>query len=131
MTLYKRLFLADDDADDRNLFSDTLMRIDSSINCLQANDGEAALQLLTNDIFEKPELIFLDINMPRMNGKQLLSQLKKNSELSGIPVIMYSTFFNEADIAEITRLGAVHHLTKHTSWQNFYNDLKAILNQKW
>lgn len=131
MTHYKRLFLADDDVDDRDLFLEALTEIDNSIYCLHATDGELALQILTNDILEKPELIFLDLNMPKINGKELLKQLKKSVELSGTPVIMYSTFFSPQDIKDIKELGASHYLIKHTSFKELCSALRSILSSEW
>ena len=131
MTLYTRVFLADDDADDRDLFIDALKEIDHSIHCLYATNGEVALQTLEGDIFEKPELIFLDLNMPKVNGKQLLKHLKNTDTLATIPVIMYSTFFSDNDIDEIKKLGASHYLIKHTKFQELCNSLRSILAQKW
>jgi len=131
MTLYSRVFLADDDADDRELFIDALKEIDLSIHCLYATNGETALQTLENDILEKPELIFLDLNMPKINGKQLLKHLKNSEPLSAIPVIMYSTFFSDNDIADIKTLGASHYLIKHTRFQELCSSLRTILDQRW
>lgn len=131
MTLYKTVFLADDDADDRDIFMDAVKEIDHSIECLFAVNGEVALQTLGNDILEKPELIFLDLNMPKINGKQLLRQLKQIDGLVHIPVIMYSTFFTETDIEEVKKLGAVYCLIKKTKFSDLSESLKEILQRKW
>ncbi|HTJ48637.1 MAG TPA: response regulator [Cyclobacteriaceae bacterium] len=130
MTIYRRVFLADDDADDRDLFIDALQEIDKTIYCYHATNGESALKVLSGDILEKPELIFLDLNMPKINGKGVLKTLKTSSELSDIPVIMYSTFFSPNDIKEITELGA-HCLVKQTNFKDLCNALRAILNTAW
>ena len=131
MTLYKTVFLADDDADDRDIFMDAIKEIDKSIECLFATNGELALQTLGNDILEKPELIFLDLNMPKINGKQLLRQLKQIEGLVNIPVIMYSTFFTDADVEEVKELGAVYCLIKKTKFSDLSDSLKEILQRTW
>lgn len=131
MTLYKTVFLADDDADDRDIFMDAIHEVDGSIECLFAPNGEAALQTLDNDILQKPELIFLDLNMPKVNGKQLLRELKQVDSLRGIPVIMYSTFFTEKDREEVEKLGAVHCLIKKTKFSELSNSLRDILTRAW
>lgn len=131
MTLYKTVFLADDDADDRDIFMEAIHEIDASIQCLFAPNGEVALKALDSDILEKPELIFLDLNMPKINGKQLLRQLKQTEGLTDIPVIMYSTFFTESDLEEVRGLGAVHCLIKKTRFSELSNSLKDILSRNW
>jgi len=131
MTLYKTVFLADDDVDDRDIFMDAVREIDSSIHCLFAPDGEIALKALDSDILEKPELIFLDLNMPKINGKQLLRQLKRIDGVNMIPVIMYSTYFTDADLEEIKGLGAVHCLLKKTRFSELRNSLNEILSKRW
>ncbi|MEJ0057712.1 MAG: response regulator [Bacteroidota bacterium] len=92
MSLYKTVFLADDDSEDREIFMEAVKSVDSSVRFMSASNGAIALQTLQNDILERPDLIFLDLNMPILDGKQLLSELKKNDGLRNIPVIMYSTF---------------------------------------
>jgi len=131
MTLYKTVFLADDDADDRDIFMDAVKEVDDSIQCLFATNGEIALHTLGNDILEKPELIFLDLNMPKVNGKQLLRQLKQMQGLDKIPVIMYSTFFTESDLEEVKVLGAAYCLIKKTRFSELSNSLKEIFEKSW
>jgi len=131
MTNYRRIFLTDDDADDRDLFMDALKEIDNTIYCYHATNGESALKVLSGDILEKPELIFLDVNMPKINGKGVLKTLKHSPELSNIPVIMYSTFFSPEDVKEITALGASHYLVKQTNFKDLCEALKGILTTKW
>jgi len=131
MTIYRRVFLADDDADDRDLFIDALQEIDNTIYCYHATNGESALKVLSGDILERPELIFLDLNMPKINGKEVLKTLKNSAELSNIPVIMYSTFFSPEDVKEIIELGASHYLIKQTNFKDLCNALKVILTTAW
>ena len=131
MTLYKTVFLADDDEDDRDIFMDAIRDVDGSIECRFASNGEMALQTLDNDILQKPELIFLDLNMPKINGKQLLRELKKVDGLRDIPVIMYSTFFTEKDREEVQNLGAVFCLIKKTKFSELSNSLRDILAKPW
>jgi CheY-like chemotaxis protein len=65
------LLIIDGDADDVQIFSEAVQEIDKTIDCLSANTGEAALQLLKDGIV-KADFIFLDLNMPRMSGTQFL-----------------------------------------------------------
>src|SRR5882757_6709540 len=90
--------LADDDADDKTLFCEALAEIDPGIVCHTAADGKEALAILSRRQSRKPDIIFLDINMPVMDGWQCLGKLKENSEHRNIPVIMYSTSSYQRDI---------------------------------
>ena len=121
----------DDDDDDRETFVDALKTIDDSIHCICSDDAEEALKILTADIFQNPELIFLDMNMSRLNGKQILKELKNNKSLRDIPVIMYSTFIGEEDIDELKQLGAAYFLIKASEFTKLTNSLKFVLSQDW
>jgi len=108
----KKIFMIiDDDSDDIMFFKEALKEMLPSSVCLEANGGIEALQLLRKS--EKlPNFIFLDMNMPRMDGRQCLKELKKDAKLKSIPVIMYSTSFTEESINELHKLGASSYLNK-------------------
>jgi len=109
----KFFMIIDDDTDDRIFFKEALNEIFPSAACLEANGGIEALQLLQKTE-QLPDFIFLDINMPRMDGQECLKELKKVEKLNSIPVIMYSTFFSEERIDEFRKIGASSYLTKPT-----------------
>jgi len=103
--------IIDDDEDDRFAFTSALKEMLSSTECMEAESGDKALvQLRESEIL--PDFIFLDINMPRMNGYDCLKELKGDKKLQNIPVIMYSTSFNEKSINEFRTLGASSYLNK-------------------
>lgn len=131
MSLYLSILLVDDDVEDQEIFLDAIKEVDPLVHCACATDAEAALKLLSSDAIVKPDLLFIDLNMPKQNGKQLLLELKKSDNLKDIPVIMYSTFFGENDIQEITTLGAVHYLVKATRFNDLCNALRHILSKSW
>ncbi|MEX2232884.1 MAG: response regulator [Cyclobacteriaceae bacterium] len=87
----------DDDEEDIEIFCDAVREIGPSIICLVAKSADEALQILNSDI-ELPEYIFLDINMPRVDGNACLREIKNDRRLNKIPVIMYSTFTRTSDI---------------------------------
>jgi CheY-like chemotaxis protein len=78
-----------------------------------------------------PDLIFLDLNMPKLNGKQVLREIKSRESLKAIPVIMYSTSFAPRDIEEIGQLGAAFHLLKPSRFDDLCRSLSEILSRKW
>lgn len=114
--------LIDDDFDDQEVFVTAAAEVNSATTCQVISDARDALQFLrrTTDL---PDLIFLDINMPRMNGFEFLVELKKDERLQYIPVIFYSTTRDESQIAKATRLGASGFITK----TNHYDSLCKIL----
>ena len=90
--------LADDDSDDKTLFCEALSEIDPTIVCQTASDGSEALTILSQKRIKEPSIIFLDINMPVMDGWQCLRKLKEHPDHRNIPVIMYSTSSYQRDI---------------------------------
>jgi len=105
-------FLIDDDDEDREVFIMALEDVDKVHKCVTAINGKDALQKLTESEDFIPDFIFLDLNMPVMNGKQCLKELKKIARLGSVPVIIYTTSSYEKDIDETKQLGAAHFLVK-------------------
>jgi CheY-like chemotaxis protein len=99
------ILYADDDKDDRDLLAEALEQIDPSISCITAHDGKEALNILQENK-TLPDYIFLDVNMPVMDGKKCLTELKKDSKLKNIPVIIFSTTTNTQEILHLFQLGA-------------------------
>jgi CheY-like chemotaxis protein len=118
-------FLVDDDFDDASLFQATLSDVDPTIQFAHAADGQEALdQLLSKSII--PDLIFLDLNMPRMDGKECLALIKQELDLKDIPVIMYTTSSQSQDIEQTMLQGAVCFITKPSSIRELENILSSI-----
>lgn len=115
--------IVDDDDDDIELFCEAVKDVDERIDCVCASNGEEALNKLNNGEI-LPDFIFLDLNMPRLNGKQCLKKLKNNLKLRNIPVIIYSTSKLKEDVEETKQLGAASFLTK----PNKVNDLRKAIS---
>jgi CheY-like chemotaxis protein len=120
----KICLLVDDDPDDQEVFLTALGDISSTVLCLVAPDGDRALELLHNEE-TVPDYIFLDLNMPRMNGFEFLAAIKKSRILKDIPVIVYSTTSQPAQIDKVKKLGATEFFTKTYK----YRELCAILKR--
>lgn len=124
----KLFLLADDDGDDRDIFRDALKEIDKSIILFDAEDGEKAIEKLKKGECKDPSIIFLDINMPNMNGWQCLKKLKQDERFHDIPVIMYSTSSLERERQIATELGALFLITKPKTFAELKNLLTVIVN---
>ena len=119
--------IIDDDPDDIEFFVEAVRSIDASIECKQATNGEEGLASLRNGEVD-PQYIFLDLNMPRLNGKEFLSEIKKDEKLSDIPVIMYSTSGIESDIRESLRLGARDFIVKPTRLSELTARIEEVMS---
>jgi CheY-like chemotaxis protein len=131
MSLYKVVLLIDDDKEDQEIFGDAVKEVDQSVRFVSEFNSDQAINNISTMKRERPELIFLDLNMPRLNGKQLLSELKRDPDMSHIPVVMCSTFFGDRDVLEIERLGAVHYLVKPTRFNELCQEIAKILKTRW
>src|SRR5687767_13725390 len=128
---YKRLFIIDDDVEDQEIFMEAIKEVDNSIQIYSSTSGEDALKQLEREVVVLPDLIFLDLNMPKLNGKQVLREIKNTRSLKRIPVIMYSTSFAPTDIEEFRKLGAAHHLLKPSRFDDLCKSLNTILSKDW
>ena len=121
-----RFLLVDDDEDDIFVFKEVLEDVNPSIFLASAGDGNEALNMLKQEQNKLPDVIFLDLNMPLMGGKECLSELKKDPHLKRIPVIMYTTSSQSKDIEETMLSGAICFITKPTSLRELRNILSSI-----
>ncbi|TWF44143.1 CheY-like chemotaxis protein [Chitinophaga polysaccharea] len=125
---YTSVLLIDDDIDDRMIFGEVLKELAPDINYHEAINGEDALTKLGRDF--TPDLIFLDLNMPRINGKQFLAEIRQIDHLKHIPVIIYTTSSHDSDKKETRQLGASYFLTKPNSLHELTHTLSRILQQQ-
>jgi len=119
--------LADDDRDDAELFDEALSTINASIKFKHVDDGQQVFHFLLNSPTSKPDIIFLDLNMPAMSGWQCLAKLKNDPLLKDIPVIMYSTSSNPREKEIAMELGAIGFVTKPTDFRVLTKILEAVL----
>jgi CheY-like chemotaxis protein len=119
------LLLADDDRDDCIFFRDALDDLPVEINLATVNDGVELMNFLRKNSPETPDLLFLDLNMPRKNGFECLTELKSNSQLKNIPVIIFSTSLDMQIADLLYEKGAHHYIRK----PNNFLKLKKIINE--
>jgi DNA-binding NtrC family response regulator len=122
--------LVDDDADDRMLFIEAVKEIDETFECKTANNGERALELLKDTGYSLPDFIFLDIRMPRINGKKCLFEIKKDERLKHIPVIIYTTSKAVEESKELRDMGAFHFISKPSNADEIYYLISFVMDQQ-
>mgnify|MGYP003575407736 FL=1 len=115
------IFYADDDPVDLVFFTRALKRIDPSITCVTASDGVEALDKLFSQT-HKPDAIFIDLYMPRLDGIECVIAIKKNKDFKRIPIIIISNAINKKEVDQFNRLGVYYFLSKST-----FEDLEASL----
>ncbi len=125
-----KYYIVDDDAEDRDLLKEALFSIDKGSQCFIAKNGEEGLQKLTEDEIPLPDFIFLDLNMPRLNGKQFLIEIKKIKRFSHIPVVIYTTSADANDREETKQLGAFYYITKPDGFDEICNALLSVFSLK-
>ena len=117
----------DDDRDNLDMFCEAMREVSPDINCLKAVSAKEALELL-NDVDQLPDYIFLDMNMPSMDGKSCLKQIRHNRKLSAIKVYMLSSSCNRNEIEECISLGA-NFLRKEISHRRLVEVLKKVIRR--
>ena len=122
----KNILLVDDDADDQLFFLDALKEVNSDVTCDIANNGQEALDALRNHPI--PDLIFLDLNMPVMNGFDCLIEVRKKEELQNIPVVIFTTTSDLATIRQMYELGANAFFKKPNEYSIMLSKLNELLN---
>jgi len=122
----RTVVLIDDDHDDFEIFSMALSEADPSVFCIYFDSAKEALMKLTEESSPQPDFIFLDLNMPGMNGLQFLESLKETTA-SNLPVIVYSTNLLPIHKERIKKLGVFGSFIKPFSHQELIKILKSIL----
>ena len=128
-----KVLLADDDIDDRDIFHSAISDQKDSILLTDAEDGVGVIEFLEAVIQDSdlPDLIVLDQNMPRMNGKQTLEYLKTSARYSHIPVIIYSTYNDSELVSDCSRLGALMVALKpytYHGYQDMVSNFLKVIN---
>ena len=124
------ILLADDDIDDCIFFKAAvdefpLSTIPLSTHLTVVHDGEQLMRFLTDETNELPHILFLDLNMPRKNGFECLAEIKFSKKLKQLPVIMFSTSFEQGVVNRLYENGAQYFIRKPSEFSQF----KKIIQQ--
>lgn len=121
------IVLADDDADDCQFFKAAVEEILPSTKLTIVNDGEQLMSCLDEKKEELPDVIFLDINMPRKNGLECLAEIKENLKLKNIPVVMFSTSNSWDTINQLFQTGANVYIHKPSDFEQLKQVIQHAL----
>jgi CheY-like chemotaxis protein len=126
----KRIVLViDDDQDDREFFREALFETDKNTHYIGVSNGLAALELLNKPGDVLPDLIFLDLNMPRMDGRECLIRLRQLRWLKAIPIIIFTTSSFRDGGAEYVQLGADLCVTKPLVYKELKEKIRYIMEE--
>ena len=128
------ILLIEDSPSDAHLAQRALANCSIECNVRHAKDGVEALSMLRREgdfcDYPRPDLIFLDLNMPRKDGRQVLGELRNDVGLASIPVVVLTTSSDDSDIAETYRLGTNSYIVKPVELQQFF-DVVEETQQYW
>jgi len=122
--MQKNILLIDDDVDELKIFTDAVKEVPGNFNCVFVNDTEEALHMLLDFT---PDYIFVDFNIPKINGLDFLSSIKKTDKLKEIPVFLYSTSISNEMSKMAELLGAAGSIEKTFSIAMLASELKVLL----
>lgn len=124
------VILTDDDNTDRLLFKDALDELPVTANLITVTNGEELIQWLTKKENKLPDVIFLDLQMPRKNGFATLGEIKRNPHLEDLPIFIFSTANEEVMIKQVYKDAAHYFIRKPESFESIksllYKALKLI-----
>lgn len=124
----KNILLIDDDPDDAMLFSEALAELSFPTNFRYIGNGVKTIPELVKRNGYSPDIIFLDINMPRTNGWECLRELKSLAEFYAIPIVMYSTADIEYAGIAPADIGAAAFMKKPSNFTELKTRLSGIIS---
>ncbi|WP_157849280.1 response regulator [Flavobacterium sp. Root420] len=126
-----KIILAEDDQDDQELFMEALNATKVPSEVITVENGEELVNTLKDPAEPKPDIVFIDINMPVKGGKEALEEIKSDQELKDIPAVMLSTSNHPNDIEETFNKGANLYIQKPSSFTGFILILKKVFILHW
>lgn len=126
-----KIILAEDDQDDQELFMEALNATKVPSEVITVENGEELINTLKDPAEPKPDIVFIDINMPVKGGKEALEEIKSDHELKEIPAVMLSTSNHPKDIEETFDKGANLYIQKPSSFTGFILILKKVFILHW
>lgn len=123
-----RIFIADDDADDLEIFQMAMKELHPDAEIIEAENGQILCENLQNRTPPMPDIIFIDINMPKINGYDCIKLIRSNPVYADLPVVVLSTSLVPADIDSMYEHGANCYITKPVKFGDFKRVLATVIN---
>ncbi|MET0244519.1 MAG: response regulator [Flavitalea sp.] len=123
------IMLVDDDREDRELFASAINEFDLGFSLTVVENGTKALDLLAKEETSFPDIIFLDLRMPKISGKNVLIQLKQNPRCAGIPIVILTTSTDNEEAKQLRDLGATHFCSKPSDPEELYFVISLALEE--
>lgn len=120
------IFLVDDDSEDQEFFFDALSEVDTPTRLSVFDNGTAVIEELHSSS-PLPEVIFLDLYMPGMDGEECVQKIREGKAFDQIPIVIYSTSYDSQQIERLFNLGANHFLQKPLSFRELIASLSAAI----
>ncbi|REL38438.1 response regulator [Rhodohalobacter sp. SW132] len=128
------IILAEDDYDDRLLFEEVIDELPVSVDLITFNNGDELMEWLTDNKNNLPDALFLDLNMPRKNGFAALGEIKRDTKLQDLPVIIFSTTTNSEMIKQVFKDAAHFYIRKPANYLELkkliYKSLKLVADKE-
>lgn len=121
-----KILLIEDDMIEVMKLNRTISKLEQNHDIIEANDGEEALNILQNKN-EFPDIILLDLNMPKINGIEFLNILKSDDVLKYIPTIILTTSNNQQDLLECYKIGIAGYILKPLKYEDYVLKIEKLL----
>jgi len=122
-----KILMADDDEDDRLLLLDAMSEVDASNSLSIVEDGMELMDYLQQrNARSLPDLILLDLNMPRKNGYECIEEIRADEKLAHVPIVVLTTSTSDREVRRAYRLGANSFVTKPVSFQKTVAALRGL-----
>ena len=122
------IILAEDDPDDRHVFSMAIKETFGQANITGFDNGQSVIHSLLSNTSTNCDVLFLDINMPRMNGIDCLREIKDHIQFSRIPIVMLTTSSTKEDVMDTFYAGATRFITKPPTYKELLNLFTQVYN---
>ena len=122
-----KILLIEDDTIELMKLNRAMLSLNMNHKVTEVNNGEDALELLLNEEYY-PDIILLDLNMPKINGIEFLSILKTNESLKFIPTIILTTSSNKKDLLECFNIGIAGYVQKPLKYQDYIAKINILLS---
>lgn len=123
------ILLADDDTDDCTFFKEAVNDLSMKNKLTTVHDGEKLMHLLNNESHVLPDVLFLDLNMPRKNGFECLAEIKRNKRLKDLHVVIFSTSFEQEVVNQLFESGAQHFIRKPSEFTQYKKIIQYTIEE--